>query len=76
MSKITVSLPSSLLTVLDRLAHQWATTRSGTIAELLRRAEQEELERELAEGYTAWAKVNKQEAEVFIPAQSEVIMRG
>jgi len=50
--------------------------RSGTRADLLCRAEQEEPEKELAEGYTAWAKVNKQEAEVFIPAQSEVIMRG
>ena len=73
--KITVSLPSPLLAVLDRLAGLWATTRSGAVAELLRRAEREELEKEMAEGYAAWAEVNRKDAEAFLPAQSEVVLR-
>lgn len=74
-SKITVSLPFPLLAVLDRLAKQWATTRSGAVAELLRRAEQEEMAKELAEGYSAWAEINRKDAEAFLPAQAEVILR-
>ncbi|MCL6448579.1 MAG: ribbon-helix-helix domain-containing protein [Armatimonadetes bacterium] len=73
MSKITVSLPSPLLAVLDRLAHLWATTRSGAVAELLRRAEREELEKEMAEGYAAWAEVNRNDAEAFLSAQIEAV---
>jgi CopG family transcriptional regulator/antitoxin EndoAI len=74
-AKITVSLPEPLLTTLDRLARQWATTRSGAVAELLRRAEREELERQLEEGYAAWAETNRSDAEVFLPAQAEVVLR-
>ncbi|MBC7106095.1 MAG: ribbon-helix-helix protein, CopG family [Firmicutes bacterium] len=74
-AKITVSLPEPLLAALDRLARQWATTRSGAVAELLRRAEREELERQLEEGYVAWAEANRSDAEVFLPAQAEVVLR-
>lgn len=74
-AKITVSLPEPLLATLDRLARQWATTRSGAVAELLRRAEREELERELEEGYVAWAEANLKHAEAFLPAQAEVVLR-
>lgn len=74
-AKITVSLPEPLLSVLDRLAHQWNTTRSGAVAELLRRVEREELERELEEGYAALAEANRSDAEVFFAAQAEVVLR-
>lgn len=73
-AKITVSLPEPLLAVLDRLARQMATTRSGAIAELLRRAERAELERELEEGYAAWAEANRKDAAAFLPAQAEVVL--
>lgn len=74
-TKITVSLPEPLLSVLDRLARQWNTTRSGTVAELLRRVEREELERELEEGYTVLAGANRSDAEFFSAAQAEVVLR-
>jgi len=73
-SKITISLSSTLITVLDQLACQWATTRSGAVAELLRRIKQEEMEKELAEGYTVLLEVNLKEAEAFLSAQSEAVL--
>lgn len=51
MEKITVSLLSPLLTVLERLARKWSTTRSGAVAELIRRVEKEELEEQLKEDF-------------------------
>lgn len=63
MGKLTVSLPLSLLAVLDTLARQWGTTRSGAVAELSRQTGQQELEQELAEGYVAWAEKNKRDSE-------------
>ncbi|HAG11418.1 MAG TPA: CopG family transcriptional regulator [Desulfotomaculum sp.] len=73
-NKITISLSSMLINVLDQLACQWATTRSGAVAELLRRIKQEEIEKELAEGYAVLSEVNRKEAEVTISAQSEVVL--
>lgn len=75
IAKIAVSLPERLLPVLDRLAQEWNTTRSGAIAELLRRAEREELENRLREGYLALAESHKADAELFFPAQAEVVLR-
>jgi CopG family transcriptional regulator/antitoxin EndoAI len=74
-SKVTVSLHPSLLAFLDRLARKWETTRSGALAELLRQAEQEEIDKKMQEGYIAHAETNKAEAETLIPAQLEVIGR-
>lgn len=74
-SKVTVSLHPSLLAFLDRLARKWKTTRSGALAELLRQAEQKEIEQKMKEGYIALAEANKSETEVFIPAQLEVVAR-
>jgi CopG family transcriptional regulator/antitoxin EndoAI len=74
-AKITISLSPSLLKVLDRFAERFTTTRSGAVAELLRRAEREEMERQLEEGYAACTALNQADAEVFLPAQAEVILR-
>lgn len=74
-AKITISLSPSLLKVLDRVAERFATTRSGAVAELLRRVEREEMERQLEEGYAACAALNRADAEAFLPAQAEVILR-
>jgi len=73
-SKITISLSPLLINVLDQLACQWATTRSGAVAELLRRIKQEETVKEMAEGYTVLSKVNRKEVEVSLSAQSEVVL--
>jgi CopG family transcriptional regulator/antitoxin EndoAI len=73
-NKITVSLSSPLIAILDQLACQWATTRSGAVAELLRRIKREEMEKEMAEGYTAWAEVNRKDAEMFLSVQAEVVL--
>ncbi|RKO68111.1 CopG family ribbon-helix-helix protein [Desulfofundulus salinus] len=75
MEKITVSLPSPLLAVLDGLARKWSTTRSDAVAELIRRVEQEELEEQLKEGYLALAEANRKDAGFFLHAQAEVVLR-
>ncbi|AZK60378.1 ribbon-helix-helix domain-containing protein [Candidatus Desulforudis audaxviator] len=75
-AKIAVSLPEQLLSVLDSLARKWATTRSGAVAELLRRAEQEELEVRLRQGYLEMAELHKAHAELFLPSQAEVFRGG
>ena len=46
-TKVTISLPKGMLEVADRLAQERSTTRSGIIAQLLRKAEEEELESQL-----------------------------
>jgi metal-responsive CopG/Arc/MetJ family transcriptional regulator len=72
-AKVTVSLHPSLLALLDRFARKWGTTRSGALAELLRQVEQEEIEREMEEGYVALSETSKGEVEAFMPAQEEVV---
>jgi len=74
-AKITISLPPSLLKVLDRVAERLSTTRSGAVAELLRQVERAEMEREMEEGYAVCAALNRTDAEAFLPAQAEVILR-
>ena len=71
--KITVSLPTPLVLVLDGLARQWKTTRSGAVARLITQAEKHKFESELAEGYAEYAAINRRDAEFFLPAQAEVL---
>lgn len=73
-NKITISLSSSLLEMLDQLARKWGTTRSNAVAELLREVKRKELKSKLEEGYTTWADVNHQDAETFLPSQAEVVL--
>jgi CopG family transcriptional regulator/antitoxin EndoAI len=75
-TKITVSLPDPLLTVLDQLARKWNTTRSGAVAELLRLAERRELEEQMKEGYLALAESHQADIELFFPAQAEAVLRN
>lgn len=72
-AKIAISLPERLLPVLDRLAQEWATTRSGAVAELLRQAERKELKSRLKEGYLEMAELHRADAELFLPAQAEAL---
>lgn len=66
----------TLLAQLDRLSKKWKTTRSGAVAESLRRSEREEIEKEKEEGYAALAEKSREDAEAFLPAQYEVVMRN
>jgi metal-responsive CopG/Arc/MetJ family transcriptional regulator len=74
--RITVSLPDPLLSTLDQLARRWSTTRSGAVTELLRLAEQQEVESQMREGYLALAESHRADAELFLPAQVEVLQNG
>ena len=75
-SKITVSLSDPMLALLDQFARKWGTTRSGAVAELLRLAEQRELEERMKEGYLALAESHRADAEIFFPAQAEAVLRN
>ena len=50
-SKITISLPRSLLDLADRLARERSSSRSGVIAELLKKEEEARVQALMAEGY-------------------------
>ncbi len=74
-SKITISLPTSLLDLADRLAKEHSTTRSGVIAELLKREERAEIEELMARGYREWGDENRREAEEAMGLTGEVALR-
>lgn len=74
-SKITISLPPALLDVADRLAKERSTTRSGVIAELLKKEENAELESLMAQGYQEWGEENRREAEESLGLTGEVALR-
>lgn len=73
--KLTITLPEDLIATLDGIGRRQNTSRSGAIAHLLRRARQAEIEALMAEGYRAMAEENREDAELFFPAQSEVVLR-
>ena len=73
--KITISLPPSLLDVADRLAKERSTTRSGVIAELLKREEKADIEALMAQGYREWGEENRREAEEALGLTGEVALR-
>jgi metal-responsive CopG/Arc/MetJ family transcriptional regulator len=74
-AKVSVSLPNTMLMQLDKLAIKWKTTRSGAVVELLKHFEQENIAREMAEGYAALSEKHSTDAELFLPAQAEVVNR-
>jgi CopG family transcriptional regulator/antitoxin EndoAI len=69
-------LPDSLLATLDQLARKWSTTRSGAVAELLQSAKRREIEKQMREGYSVLAEIHQADAELFLPAQVEVLRNG
>lgn len=73
--KIAISLPEELLAYVDVLTHRWKTTRSGAIAHVLARFKQDELHQEMKDGYIALADIHRQDAELLLTAQSEVLLR-
>lgn len=72
-SKVPISLPAPLLEFADRLARERATTRSGVIAELLRKEEEAKTQALMAEGYREMAEENLREAEEAFPLVSETV---
>ncbi len=74
-SKITISLPPSLLNVADRLAKERSTTRSGVIAELLKKEEKVEIQKLMARGYQQWGEENLRDAEEALGLTVEVALR-
>ena len=74
-SKITISLPPSLLDVADRLAQERSTTRSGVIAELLKKEEKAEIEALMVQGYQEWGEENRREAEQSLVLTGDVALR-
>ena len=65
-TKVTITVPRNLLAVADRLADQRSTSRSGLIAQLLRKAEEDELEAAL-KADTEWQEENLRIAMEFKP---------
>lgn len=75
VSKITISLPPSLVDVVDRLAKERSTTRSGVIAELLKKEVKAEIEALMAQGYQDCGEENRLEAEEALGLTGEVALR-
>ena len=74
-SKITISLPPVLLDVADRLAKERSTTRSGVIAELLKKEEKLAIQELMAQGYRKWGEENLLDAEEALGITGEVALR-
>ena len=75
VAKITISLPTTLLEVADRLAKERATSRSGLIAYLLKKEEGLGVEALMEEGYRAMAEESRRLADQALPALSDLIGR-
>lgn len=59
-----------------QLAESEVRCLRGPAADPLGRAEQQEVEQELKEGYLALADVNRREADAFLSAQAEALKKG
>lgn len=75
VAKVTISLPHDLLDLADRLAEERSTTRSGLIAELIRKEEKARIEALMEEGYREMAGENRRLAEEAFPLSSEMLAR-
>ena len=76
VTKITISLPTPLLEVADRLAREQSTSRSGVIAQLLKKDEEERIQTLMEEGYREMAEESHQLAEQAFAAISELVGRA
>ncbi len=74
VSKVTISLPPSLLKFADLLARENSTSRSGVIAKLLEKEEEARTEALMAEGYLEMAEENLREAEEALNLTREVVL--
>ena len=76
VSKVTISLPPSLLKFADLLAREKSMTRSRVIASLLEKEEKARTESHMAEGYREMAEENLREAEEALNLTREVVLRN
>lgn len=72
-AKVTISLPENLLTVADAMAKEQAVSRSEVIADLLKGAERERIEKDMEEGYREWNDTNVKLAEEAWPETVEML---
>lgn len=75
-AKITISLPKDILHYADQLAREWATTRSGVIAQLLDKEERARVDALMEEGYREMAEENLRLAEEVFPLAAETVLRN
>lgn len=74
MSKVTISLPSNLVELADRIATERSCTRSAVIADLLEREEEARIETLMAEGYREMAEEDAKFAADSFPLAAEVVL--
>ena len=76
VSKVTISLPPSLLEFADWLAREQSTTRSRVIAQLLEKEEEARTEALMVEGYREMAEENRRMAEEAFPLAAETLRQN
>lgn len=74
--KITISLPASILTLIDQMAKEQATSRSAVIAQVMEKLAQERFETELEEAYSENAQEGQLIAEEFLSVTEETWRQG
>ncbi len=72
--KVTVSVPSELVKIADKVAKERKTSRSKVVSSCLEELAKQRLEAEMEEGYRAMAKDEKAGRETF-EIQAEVVPR-
>jgi metal-responsive CopG/Arc/MetJ family transcriptional regulator len=71
--KVTLSLDQDMVQTLDTISRQSHKPRSRVVQEALRVWRRKALEEQLADGYRAMAKEDKETAERFLPAFREIL---
>ena len=75
VQRFSVSFPSNLKRVVDELARERGTTRSGLLAGLVSDAERRRIGELMAEGYQAMAENNRRLANEALPSAADVMLR-
>ena len=71
--KVTVSVPSELVKMADKVAKERKTSRSKVVSSCLEELAKQRFEAKLEEGYRAMAEAEKHLAEETFDAQREVL---
>ena len=74
-ARITISLPSHLVELAERMAAERSTNRSRVIADLLEQEETARTEQLMADGYRAMSEENLRDAEEALNITAEVVLR-
>jgi len=73
VSKLTISVPTNLLSVADKIAKKKKVSRSKLVTLCLQQLAQQYLESEMIEGYKVMAAEQKALAALAIEKQSEIV---